>query len=96
MAGDAFMQDHEGLHSRLKNCLQTILELEPDLERLELGGELMQEFTVLKSFMERLDAVLLDEDDVRRIERATANFLEELKGPVSAMRRRGEQRRLLQ
>ncbi len=56
----------------------------------------MQEFTVLKSFMERLDAVLLDEDDVRRIERATANFLEELKGPVSAMRRRGEQRRLLQ
>lgn len=68
---------------RIANCLQTILELESELEKLELGSSLLEEFAVLKSFLEKLDKVEVSEEDVRRIEQATANFLEELKGPLA-------------
>jgi len=68
---------------RISNCLQTILDLEPDLKRLELGDSLLGEFVVLKAFLEKIDTVDLREADVERIERATANFLEELRGPLS-------------
>lgn len=71
------------LQDRLRNCLQTILELEPEIERLELGERLLKEFTLLKSFVERLGSVEVNETDVRRIEEATASFLEELKEPMS-------------
>ncbi len=90
------MGEHEALQSRLRNCLQTILELEPDLDGLELGHDLMKEFDTLKSFMEKLNVVELQEDDVRRIEIATANFLEELKGPLASLRERGLARGFLQ
>ncbi|NJB66900.1 hypothetical protein GGQ74_000540 [Desulfobaculum xiamenense] len=70
------------LQTRLMNCLETIIELEQDLERLELGHVLLDEFSQLKAFMKRIDQVNVDEDDVRRIERATSNFLEELKAPM--------------
>jgi hypothetical protein len=73
----------DGLQQRLRNCLQTILELEPDLERLEMGEMLMKEFQVLKSFIQRLGQVDVVEDDVARIESATANFLDELRTPLS-------------
>lgn len=89
------MQEYEALQSRLRNCLQTILELEPDLEELELGHDLMKEFDLLKSFMEKLDDVALQEDDVRRIETATTNFLEELKGPLSKLHEQHSARRIL-
>ncbi|GFM33867.1 hypothetical protein LN040_02480 [Desulfovibrio subterraneus] len=89
------MQEYEELQSRLRNCLQTILELEPELEGLELGQDLMKEFDLLKSFMEKLEDVDLQEEDVRRIETATANFLEELKGPLSNLRERSVARRFL-
>jgi hypothetical protein len=68
---------------RITNCLQTILELEPELKRLELGDSLFGEFVVLKTFLEKIDTVDLCEADVQRIERATANFLEELRGPLA-------------
>lgn len=68
---------------RITNCLQTILELESELSRLELAGALMDEFVYLKQFLERIDRVELNEDDVERIEAATANFLAELRIPVS-------------
>jgi len=67
------------------NCLETIIELERDLERLELGHVLLSEFSQLKTFMERIDQVAVDEQDVRRIEAATSNFLDELKGPLGLM-----------
>ncbi|WP_147821630.1 hypothetical protein [Salidesulfovibrio onnuriiensis] len=70
---------------RISNCLQTILDLEPELERLELGHSLLDEFVVLKSFLEKIDRVEVGEEDVRRIEQATANFLEELKGPLAGL-----------
>lgn len=70
---------------RITNCLQTILELEPELARLELDTSLMDEFVYLKEFLERIDRVDLSEEDVERIERATANFLAELRTPFSRM-----------
>lgn len=68
---------------RIANCLQTILDLESQLERLEHGNSLLDEFAVLKSFLEKIDKVDLSEEDVERIEAATANFLKELEGPLN-------------
>ncbi|SKA71006.1 hypothetical protein [Desulfobaculum bizertense] len=70
------------LQTRLLNCLETIVELEQDLERLQLGHVLLDEFSQLKAFMKRIDQVHVEEEDVRRIERATSNFLEELRAPL--------------
>jgi len=70
---------------RITNCLQTILDLEPQLEKLEHGNSLLDEFTVLKAFLEKIDKVDLSEEDVVRIESATANFLRELQGPLTRM-----------
>ncbi|AAS96321.1 hypothetical protein [Nitratidesulfovibrio vulgaris] len=90
------MRNDGELHSRLKNCLQTILDLEPDIGRYDASRSLMREFTMLKAFMERLEDMLLAEDDVRRIERATTHFLEELRGSMATMQQRTGRGRLLQ
>ena len=71
------------LQRRLRNCLQTILELEPDLKKLDLGHVLLKEYELLRGFIEKVGDVPLREDDVLRIEKATALFLEELKVPLS-------------
>lgn len=71
------------LQLRLNNCLQTILDLEPDLERLELGHVLLKEYTELRAFADSVKSIALREDDVLRIEQATECFLEELKLPLS-------------
>ncbi len=76
-------QHSQNLSARISNCLQTILELEPDLERLRLGHVLIKEFTILKSFLARMDRIDIDEGDVIRIETATENFLRELKTPLA-------------
>jgi hypothetical protein len=83
----AIMTDHTSVNHlvRITNCLQTILDLEPQLEKLEHGNSLLDEFTVLKSFLEKIDKVDLSEEDVVRIESATANFLRELQGPLVRM-----------
>lgn len=70
---------------RITNCLQTILELEPELAQLDLDHSLMDEFVYLKQFLEKIDRVELSDDDVVRIETATANFLAELRTPFSRM-----------
>ncbi|MCC8193942.1 MAG: hypothetical protein LIP28_04780 [Deltaproteobacteria bacterium] len=70
------------LHSRLRSCLQAILELEPELKTLRAAGPLLSEFTVLKDIYNRLETLLVQEEDVKRIEEATANFFEELKGSI--------------
>lgn len=77
---------HNSHMARISNCLETILELEPELEKIELGKSLLEEFDVLKDFLQRIDTVTLSEDDVARVESATANFLEELRGPLAKMR----------
>lgn len=72
--------------ARISNCLETILELEPELEKIEFGKSLLEEFGVLKDFLQRIDTVVLNEEDVERVESATASFLEELRGPLSKIR----------
>ncbi|MBU1230786.1 MAG: hypothetical protein KKA55_04205 [Proteobacteria bacterium] len=81
------MSKATGSHlARISNCLQTILELEPDLVQIELGKSLLEEFSVLKDFLQKIDTVALNEDDVERVETATSNFLEELRGPLAQVR----------
>jgi hypothetical protein len=76
---------NSSLQSRLANCLETILELERDLARLEMGHVLTSEFTQLRSFLARLDRVAVEEEDVARIEAATRSFLEELRTPLGGL-----------
>lgn len=76
------MNDAPRLHFRLRSCLQAILDLEPELKTIELAEPLLAEYATLKNIYNKLDTLAIQEDDVRRIENATAHFLEELKGTV--------------
>ena len=51
---------------------------------------------MLKMLIERINEMELVEDDVARIESATANFLEELQFPMSHVKVTAERRRFLQ
>lgn len=84
------------LHVRLKNCLQTILELEPDMSSLHMRTEFRTELETLKEYLNRVEDLDLAEEDVQRLERATANFLDELRLPLSQVRRDGRKNRILQ
>jgi hypothetical protein len=86
----------EQLYSRLRNCLQTILELEPELERLQLPGTFRSELEVLKQHLDRIRHFEFYEEDLRRLEAATAKFLEELRLPFAHLRTTSTQRRLVQ
>lgn len=94
----SFMADSDSVKHlvRITNCLQTILDLESQLEKLEHGNSLLDEFAVLKSFLEKIDKVELSEGDVERIEKATANFLRELEGPLNRQAERRKTGRRLQ
>lgn len=69
------------LQLRLKNCIQTILELEPDMRAGIWGRHFDEELSTLKAYLLRVDAMDLAEDDVQRLETATAGFLSELRLP---------------
>jgi len=71
------------LQARVLNCLQTILELESGLKQLTLSSSILKDFEDLKELVARIDDMALKEEEVLRIERATAQFLEELKEPLS-------------
>ena len=71
------------LQARVLNCLQTILELEAELKQLTLSQSILKDFEELKELVARIDDMALKEEEVLRIERATAQFLEELKEPLS-------------
>ena len=73
----------ENLSARIENCLHTILELEPDLERLQFGHYLLRDFNILKMFLSHVEEIDVQEQDVARIEAATENFLRELKEPLA-------------
>ena len=81
------------LQIRLKHCIQTILELEPELREHVVGTYFAAEFSTLKTCLHRVGALPLAEDDVQRLEAATASFLAELKFPRLSAPRKG---RLLQ
>lgn len=92
------MEDKNALNLQIRivNCLQTILDMEQELRRLELGHVLLKEFGVLKSFLSKIEMVQIEEDDVLRIEKATENFLEELRVPLSMLHESGDGGRLVQ
>ncbi|MDR1776872.1 MAG: hypothetical protein LBR31_03460 [Desulfovibrio sp.] len=81
------------LHMRLKNCIQTILELEPELSEQLWAPFLNNEISVLKTYLQQADDMVLNEEDVSRLEKATANFLSELKFTTQD---RQQQKRVLQ
>lgn len=70
------------LHLRLRSCLQAILDLESELKTIRSAGPLLSELSVLKDIYGRLETLLIQKDDVERIEEATVNFFEELKGSI--------------
>lgn len=72
------MSDELSLQVRLRNCLQTILELREDLDSVSFGLAFVDELGMIRNFMKKIDSVKLCEDDVLRIEQATTVFLREL------------------
>ena len=86
----------EQRYSRLKNCLLTILELEPELERLQLPAVFRNELTMLKQHLEKIENIEFYEEDLQRLEMATAKFLDELRLPFSKTQSVAVKRRLLQ
>lgn len=65
------------LNLRLKNCIQTILELEPGLK--EHRADIFEsDFTLLRNYLKGVDKFNLVEEDVARLENVTSTFLEEL------------------
>ena len=86
----------EQLYSRLKNCLQTILDLEPDLERLRLPDTFRTELEALKLHLERIRHFDFREEDLKRLEAATEKFLEELRLPFAHTKSLSSKDRMLQ
>lgn len=90
------MNEDPRLHDRLRNCLQTILDLEQSLGQMDVTKPILAEFVMLKEIYERLETLFVQEDDVRRIEDATANFLLELRKALKNGMPAGADRRILQ
>lgn len=65
------------LEIRLKNCLQTILELQPAMRRF-YRVSFADDFSRLKTYLNRIDNMELAEEDVERLESMTADFLREV------------------
>jgi hypothetical protein len=72
------MPEDPRLQSRLRSCLQTILDLEQSLGQMDATRPILAEFVMLRDICGRIETLMIHEDDVRRIEDATANFLHEL------------------
>ena len=96
------MSDRESTHVasalqyRLMSCLETILDMERDLERIEVGHILLGEFTRIRLFLSMIDRIALEEEDVCRIEAATSNFLEELRAPLGLLGHLGPKKNPMQ
>ncbi len=73
------MQDKKDvLRARLRNCLLTIVEMEPIIKDLDLQSALSSEFRQVKEFSGRVSGLDLSQSEVEKIEEATALFLQEL------------------
>jgi len=68
---------------RLLNCLLTIVELEPWIRKLPFDSDLNAEFKYIKKIIKQVKDFDLTEEDVWRIEKATADFLDEIREPLS-------------
>ena len=70
------------LHLRLRNCIQTILELEPGIKNSDLQI-FDSDFLSLREFLSHIDQIQVREEEVSRLEDATAHFLREIGRGVS-------------
>jgi len=66
------------LQIRLKNCLQTILDLQPCMRKI-YRASFAEDFTRLKSYLLRVDNMDLKEEDVKQLENMTMEFLKEIR-----------------
>ena len=66
------------LHSRFRNCLNTIFELEEYLRESEAGEFMQTEFVALKKASEQVELSALSKDEVELIEKATERLVREL------------------
>lgn len=88
--------DSPRLIIRLRSCLQTIFDLETELQSVQMAESLSEEFSTLKEIYERLETLLVREEDVCRIEDATAHFLREIKGSIKEKKITASDHRFLQ
>ncbi len=65
------------LQIRLKNCLQTILEMQPTMRQI-YRAKFADDFNQLQDYLVRVDKMDLNEEDVERLETVTTEFLKEL------------------
>lgn len=84
------------LHVRLRNCLQTILDLESDMDALEGYSNFRADMETLKGCLDRVGQMQLIEEDVLRLESATAHILDELRFPLARLRQGRRHNRVLQ
>ncbi len=89
---------NDALYVRLHNCLQTILELEPCLSQgsLESCAELKELFGMLKDSLGQLNQIDYQSEDVERIERSVAIFLQAIKPQTQAPDKKLYSGRILQ
>lgn len=64
------------LQIRLKNCLQTILEIQPAMRRI-YRANFREDFLRLQAFASLVDSMDLAEEDVAHLETMTATFIRE-------------------
>lgn len=65
------------LHLRLKNCLETILDLEPGIKKNN-PRVFDSDFLSLREYLDHIEQIQVGEEDVARFECATERFLKEI------------------
>lgn len=79
MTNELSSKELQELKLRLKNCLQTILDLKEDLDAIPYGASFLPELGSLENFLSNLVNITVSEAEVRRVELATDKFLVELR-----------------
>lgn len=65
-------------HLRLKNCLQTILEIHEFMDSRAIQLDIVQQLENLKELISHFQPELLSEKDLKKIEDSTNHLLKEL------------------
>ena len=63
---------------RVENCVVTILELNRYLENGQIRRKIIQQFQKLKEFLQNISKETTSEIEIRRIEDATSQLLNEI------------------
>jgi hypothetical protein len=74
----AFNPKIQQRHLRLKNCLQTILEIHEFMDSQAIQLDIVQQLKNLKELISHFQPELLSEKDLKKIEDSTNHLLQEL------------------